>query len=118
VGLRALYQRLGYASGQNTQDIGYLDPRYIAPEYFLQGSLGSASDVYLLGILLFELVTGRPPFVGRTPAETGMMQNNSSVPQMSQFKHNTPPALQAIVERALAKNHQQRYPHAMALLAE
>ncbi len=117
VGLRAIYRQLGYMSGQNSQDIGYLDPRYMAPEQFFQGSTGASSDVYLLGILLFELITGRPPFVGRTPVEAAMLQSSSPVPQMAQFKHTTPPALQDIVECALAKNPQQRYPHAMALLA-
>ncbi len=117
VGLRFIYRQLGYMAGQNSQDIGYLDPRYMTPEQFFQGSSGSASDVYLLGLLLFELVTGRPPFVGRTPAETGMLQTSGPVPQMTQFKHTTPAALQAIVERALAKDPAQRYPHAMALLS-
>jgi serine/threonine protein kinase len=117
VGLRALYRQLGYMSGQSTQDIGYLDPRYMAPEHFFQDSLGPASDVYLLGILLFELVTGRPPFVGRTPAETGMLQTSSPVPKMAQFKHNAPQALQELVERALAKDPQRRYPNALALLS-
>ncbi|HVU67750.1 MAG TPA: protein kinase [Ktedonobacteraceae bacterium] len=117
VGLRFLYRQLGYMAGQSSQDIGYLDPRYMTPEQFFQGSSGPASDVYLLGLLLFELVTGRPPFVGRTPAETGMLQSSGPVPQMKQFKHTTPPALQTIVERALAKDPAQRYPHAMALLS-
>lgn len=117
VGLRFLYRQLGYMAGQSSQDIGYLDPRYMTPEQFFQGSSGSTSDVYLLGLLLFELVTGRPPFVGRTPAETGMLQSSGPVPQMKQFKHTTPPALQTIVERALAKDPAQRYPHAMALLS-
>lgn len=117
VGLRFLYRQLGYMAGQSSQDIGYLDPRYMTPEQFFQGSSGPASDVYLLGLLLFELVTGRPPFVGRTPAETGMLQSSGPVPQMKQFKHTTPTALQTIVERALAKDPARRYPHAMALLS-
>jgi serine/threonine protein kinase len=117
VGLRSLFRQLGYMQGQNSRDIEYLDPRYMAPESIYRGVIGSTSDVYQLGILLFELVAGRPPFVGRTPAETGIMQSNSPVPPMNQFQHDTPPALQAIIERALSKNPEYRYPHATALLA-
>ena len=118
VGLRIIFRQLGYVPGQTIHDIGYLDPRYMAPEHIYQGIISSASDVYQLGIVLFELVTGRPPFVGQTPAETGVLQGRSPVPNMAQFKHNTPPELQRIVERALAKNPQQRYPHATALLTD
>jgi serine/threonine protein kinase len=118
VGLRLIFRQLGYVPGHSAQDIGYLDPRYLAPEHMYQSTISSASDVYQLGILLFELVTGRPPFVGQTPAETGVLQGRSPVPNMAQFKHNTPPELQRIVERALAKHPQQRYPHTAALLAE
>lgn len=118
VGLRQIARQLGYVQGQHTLDLGYLDPRYMAPESIYQGVISSASDVYQLGILLFELVTGRLPFVGRTPAETGIMQSQSPVPRMVQFVHTTPPAIQAIVDRALAKDPLQRYPHAAALLAD
>jgi len=118
VGLRIIFRQLGYVPGQSMQDIGYLDPRYMAPEHIYQGIISSASDVYQLGILLFELVTGRPPFVGQTPAETGVLQGSSPVPNMAQLKHNTPPEFQRIAERALAKHPQQRYPHAAALLAD
>lgn len=118
VGLRLIFRQPGYVPGQSAQDIGYLDPRYLAPEHIYQSTIGSASDVYQLGILLFELVTGRPPFVGQTPAETGILQGRSPVPNMAQFKHTTPLELQRIVERALAKHPQQRYPRATAMLAE
>jgi len=118
VGLRLLFRQLGYVPGHSTHEIGHVDPRYLAPEHMHQGSISSSSDVYQLGILLFELVTGRPPFVGQTPAETGILQGRSPVPNMAQFKHSTPPDLQRIVERALAKHPQQRYPHAAAMLGE
>jgi serine/threonine protein kinase len=117
VGLRGLLRQLGYIQGENVNDIEYLDPRYMAPEYIFQGIISPGGDVYQLGILLFELVTGRPPFVGRTPAETGIMQSSHPVPRMAQLRNDTPQALQEIVERALAKNPLQRYPHAAALLA-
>src|SRR6266487_1289374 len=116
IGLRALLSTCGYVSSQQADDIGYLDPRYAAPEYIQGNQIGSWSDVYQLGLLLFTLITGRPPFVGRNQAETGVMQANSPVPRMSQFYHETPEVLQQIVEHALAKDHSQRFPDAGTLL--
>lgn len=117
IGLRALLKQLGYLSSQRGDDIGYLDPRYAAPESIQNGAIGPWSDVYQLGLLLFEMVTGRLPFVGRNPAETGVLQSTSPVPRMAQFKHDTPQALQDLVDRALAKDPAQRFPDAPALLA-
>ncbi len=116
IGLRALLTALGYADNQHDDDPGFLDPRYAPPEYIQGGQIGFASDVYQLGLLLFTLITGRAPFVGQNQAATGVMQTSSPVPRMSQFNHETPPALQEIVERALNKEPAQRYPNAEAML--
>ncbi len=119
IGLRAFLNALGYiptTGNQLSDDIGYLDPRYIAPEYIQGTAIGSDSDVYQLGLSLFTLITGRLPFVGRNAAETGVMQTNSPIPQMSQFNHQTPPVLQQIVEQAMAKERMQRFPNAAAFL--
>src|SRR6266436_897444 len=116
VGLRLLLRRLGYVDSQRGDDIGYLDPRYVPPELIQNGQIGPWSDVYQLGLLLFELVTGRVPFVGRNPAETGTLQSTGPVPRMVQFRHDTPQVLQELVERALAKNPAQRFPNAAELL--
>ena len=116
VGLRFLLNGLGYTGSQHPADIGYLDPRYAPPEY-IQGSLvGPWSDIYQLGLLIFELVTGRLPFVGRNPAETGVLQGTAPTPRMAQFKHDTPALLQGIVDQALAKNPAERFASASALL--
>jgi serine/threonine protein kinase len=116
VGLRFLLNGLGYTGSQHPADIGYLDPRYAPPEY-IQGSLvGPWSDIYQLGLLIFELVTGRLPFVGRNPAETGVLQGTAPAPRMAQFKHDTPVLLQGIVDQALAKNPAERFTSASALL--
>ncbi len=117
VGLRRLLHRLGYAS-QQLDDIGFLDPRYTSPEHLQNGQIGAWSDVYQLGLLLFELVAGRLPFVGRNPAETASLQCSTPVPRLDQFAHEAPPMLQNLVERALAKNPAQRYPSIEAMLAD
>ncbi|HVB73638.1 MAG TPA: FHA domain-containing serine/threonine-protein kinase [Ktedonobacteraceae bacterium] len=116
IGLRLMLKQLGYMHSQRGDDIGYLDPRYAAPESIQHGQIGMWSDVYQLGLLIYETVTGRLPFVGRTPAETEMMQVASPVPPMAQFNPETPRMLQELVDRALAKNPAQRFPNAVSLL--
>jgi serine/threonine protein kinase len=116
IGLRLLLKQLGYMNSQQGGDVGYLDPRYVAPESLQNGSIGAWSDVYQLGLLIYETITGRPPFVGRTPAETGAMQCTNPVPPMSQFKLDTPQVLQDMLDRVLAKDPAQRFPNAVALL--
>jgi serine/threonine protein kinase len=116
LGLRTILSSFGYKNDEQEQSITYLDPRYAPPEYLHGLQAGPWSDIYQTGLLLFELITGRPPFVGRTYSETGMMQSASPVPSMQQFTSNIPEGLQAVVERALAKEPIQRFPNARAFL--
>ena len=114
-GLRTLLSGMGYSAGPQPEDIGSIDPRYATPEQIQGGTAGPWSDVYSVGLLLFEMVTGRPPFVGRTPAETGMLQATAPVPPMVQYQHDVPSLLQEIVERALAKKTTERFSTVNAL---
>lgn len=116
IGLRMLLRHLGYSNSQSPDDIGYLDPHYAPPEYISNGQAGPWSDIYQLGLLLFTLVTGRLPFVGQNPAETGVMQNSSPLPDMVQFAYNTPQKLQEVVEMAMAKDTMQRFGNVQAFL--
>lgn len=116
VGLRSLLNALGYVNSQQEDDIGFLDPRYAPPEYINSGLAGPWSDIYQLGLLLFELVAGRPPFVGRSPAETGVLQNTAAVPRLTQYRPDTPAPLQDLVDRTLAKNPALRFSNATVLL--
>ena len=115
-GLRLLLKQLGYTYDQQNEDIGFFDPRYVSPEFIQGGQIGPWSDVYQVGLLLFELITGRPPFVGRTSAETSTLQCNGPIPRMVQFRQDTPQVLQDLVDRALAKEPTQRFLNAEALL--
>jgi serine/threonine protein kinase len=116
IGLRTLLLSLNYIPSQQPGDIGFLDPRYCAPEYITNSQIGPWSDVYQAGLLLFTLVTGRLPFVGRTPAETGVLQNSNPVPSIQQYKHDAPLALQEVIGQALAKDPARRFPHADAFI--
>lgn len=117
IGLRTMLRGMSYVASDRPDDIGFLDPRYASPESISTGTPGPASDVYQLGLLFFELVTGRLPFVGRNPAETGIMQSTEPIPRLAQFKHDAPSEFQEIVDRALAKNPAARYAGAAELLA-
>ncbi|GCE03034.1 FHA domain-containing serine/threonine-protein kinase [Dictyobacter aurantiacus] len=116
IGLRSLLQQLRYVPRQSNEDIGYLDPRYAPPEYINHQPSRPQSDIYQAGLLLFTLVTGRLPFVGRTTAETGILQTSSPVPSMRVFKHQTPDEVQQLVERAMAKDPARRFSNADELL--
>jgi serine/threonine protein kinase len=116
VGLRPLLNAPGYMNNQPGNDISALDPRYAPPEYINGGPVGAWSDVYQAGLLLFELITGRPPFVGRNPAETGVMQCTSPAPRMIQYQHDAPAGLQEVVDCALAKDPARRFANGGALL--
>jgi serine/threonine protein kinase len=116
IGLRPLLNAPGYSYNQHHDDIGYFNPRYTPPEYLNNGPIGPWSDIYQLGLLLFTMITGRPPFVGRNEAETGILQSTSPVPCMTQYAHETPPALQDIVNYAMAKEPHRRFSSVQAFL--
>src|SRR6266568_4195222 len=116
VGLRLLLKQLSNQYNQQHDDIGFFDPRYMSPEFVQGGQIGPWSDIYQVGLLLFELITGRVPFVGRTSAETSKLQCTGPVPRMVQFRQDTPQVLQVLVDRALAKEPTQRFLNAEAFL--
>jgi tetratricopeptide (TPR) repeat protein len=81
----------------------YMPPEQARGEY---GAVGPAADVYALGAILFELLTGRPPFKGDTVGQTLRMIETEPVPPMP----GAPAALEAICRRALAKDPAARFP--------
>ena len=100
-GLRRLTFRLrGEASGT---------PDYMAPEQ-VQGGRGDArTDIYALGVMLYEMLAGRVPFEGDNPQAVMFQQIHGEPPPPSRFNPRIPPALEAIVLRALRKRPADRY---------
>jgi serine/threonine protein kinase len=116
IGLRRLLRAFDTVHEQRNDTIDALDPRYAPPEYIQNAPVGTWSDIYQVGLLFFELVTGRLPYIGRTNAETGVLQNTHPIPSMQQYKHDVPAALQTIIDGTLVKDPYARFPSATALL--
>lgn len=82
---------------------------YISPEQACGNKITASSDVYSLGIVLFEMLTGQVPYVGTTAVAVAMMHVEKPVPQLVDYMENVPDGLQEIINKALAKRSEDRY---------
>ena len=83
---------------------------YFSPEQAEGAAVDGRSDVYSLGVVFYEMLVGRPPFVGDTPVEVSSQHVHNAVPPMSQFSASVPKDLEAIVMEALNKSPVQPLP--------
>lgn len=86
-------------------------PKYLSPEQAAGhiDAIGPATDVYALGILLYELLTGRVPFSGNSELETLRQIESFDPPPMSLSRPDVPRDLETICQKCLAKEPQRRY---------
>jgi serine/threonine-protein kinase len=89
-------------------------PQYLAPEQARGNPSVPASDVYALGVVAFECLTGRRPFEADTPVATALAHLQQPVPELPD---TIPPDLAAVVQRAMAKDPADRYPDGTAFAA-
>lgn len=89
---------------------------YLSPEQVATGTADARSDVYAMGVLIFEMLTGKTPFSGDTSLSVAYQRLNTDVPSPSEFIPGVPPMLDEFVLDATAREPGHRYPdaHAMA----
>ncbi|MEU2063685.1 protein kinase [Streptomyces sp. NPDC013455] len=93
-------------------------PQYLSPEQALGRGVDARSDLYSVGIMLFQLVTGRLPFDADSPLAIAYAHVQEEPVAPSSVNRSLPPAVDALVARALKKNPNERFPTAEAMRAE
>jgi pSer/pThr/pTyr-binding forkhead associated (FHA) protein/tRNA A-37 threonylcarbamoyl transferase component Bud32 len=88
---------------------------YIAPEQILNQGVDARADIYALGCLLYEALTGEPPFAHWTGGPQPLAHLDAPVPSPRELRPELPPAFDDVVRRAMAKEPTERYPSASDL---
>jgi eukaryotic-like serine/threonine-protein kinase len=81
---------------------------YLSPEQAQGAEVDFRTDVYSLGMVLYEMLAGKPPFTGDSPVAVAYQQLSQTAPPPSTHNPDVPPALDAIVMRAMSKNPDER----------
>ncbi|HEX7481721.1 MAG TPA: hypothetical protein VF331_28200 [Polyangiales bacterium] len=94
-------------------------PLYMPPEQAAGSSVDLPVDVYAMGCVLFEMLTGRPPFVGESRVALLTAHLRDPIPKLADVRKGmrVAPELQTVIDQALAKKQTERYPNAGAMLA-
>ncbi|GAC1354427.1 MAG: hypothetical protein NVS4B11_33780 [Ktedonobacteraceae bacterium] len=92
-------------------------PLYISPEQINGYAGNERSDIYALGVMLYEMVTGVVPFQGDDPTAVMAQHLKANPPLPRQLNPNIPPALEVVILRCLAKDPTARFPNASSLAA-
>lgn len=89
-------------------------PAYMAPEQGQGMPIGPTADIYSLGVVVYEMITGRQPYTAETPMQVVIKHMTEPVPSISAAMPDLPPALEDVMKRVLTKDPKDRYQTASA----
>ncbi len=96
-------------------DMIYGTPEYMSPEQAMGERITAATDIYALGVTLYELLAGRAPFHASSASATMWRHVTETPPPLREWRHDLPAPVERAVMRALAKEPRRRYPSAEAM---
>ncbi len=105
----------GGSSGEASGDVVLGTPIYMSPEQVRGKPLDARSDLYAAGVIFFELLTGRPPFVGKDPREIMKAHAREALPDPAEWDRPLARPVMHVLKRALAKKPDERYESAQKL---
>ena len=105
-------QALSDSMPQTRSKVVWGSPHYFAPEQARGEKPSPASDVYSIGIVLFEMFTGSLPYVGSSQRELALAHLRADVPQAIERKSELPPELSNVIAKVMSKRPNDRYKHA------
>jgi serine/threonine protein kinase len=88
--------------------VGVGTPEYMAPEQWV-GKSGPQADIYSLGVVFYEMVTGRKPYTADTPAAVLLKQATEPLPRPTEYQTELPEDIEKVLLKALAKEPENRY---------
>jgi WD40 repeat protein/DNA-binding CsgD family transcriptional regulator/tRNA A-37 threonylcarbamoyl transferase component Bud32 len=101
--------------GESSQEAVRGTPQYISPEQIRGEPVNPQSDLYSLGLVLFEMLTGRPAFQPTSPAEMVYQHLESPVPDITTDRRDLPAPVNEVIQTATAKTPADRYPDTLGL---
>jgi serine/threonine-protein kinase len=118
-GLAKLSEPITGASGDEDLRRGLTNPgvvmgtaRYMSPEQAMGQNVDARTDIWSLGVVLFEMLAGKAPFDGETPSHVIVDVLDNAAPALAAYVKEAPPGLESIVRKSLCKNLDERYPTA------
>ena len=101
--------RVGAIAGASAHSVTFGTPEYVAPEQLTDRFVDARADLYALGATLFEMLTGRPPFLAATPYALIRKKAESTAPSVRDLVPSVPESLDLAIQRALAPNPEDRF---------
>jgi len=112
-----LTRRLDDESAELAEDRSLGTPAYLAPEQIEGGAVDGRADIYSLGCLLYESLTGEPVFPRTSRLAVAWAHLEDEPPRASRRRAGLPEAIDSVISRAIAKEPEERYPTCAALVA-